>query len=268
MLSKGVLHIDSPAVKKNISDFLKSQVEASGANGVVLGMSGGIDSSVVATLCANALGPDGTLGLLMPSETTDPQDMADARSLGETLRIEQELVDIQPLVKAFAKSCPRFDSSNRIANGNLQPRFRMLTLYYYANRLNRLVVGTGNRSELLVGYFTKYGDGGADILPIGDLYKTQVRELAGFLCVPDRIIQKSPSAGFWFGQTDEGELGVEYEVLDLILHGIVDLKMEHAEIAESLKVSSKIVKKVSGMLKNSEHKRHVPPIPASRLGRP
>jgi len=263
MLKKHVLHMDSPAVKRNISSFLKTQIQTSGRKGVVLGLSGGIDSSVVAALCVDALGSDGVLGLLIPSGTTNPQDMDDAKSLGEVLQVELEVVDIRPLEKTFSEVCPRFAPSNRVAKGNLQPRFRMLTLYYYANTLNRLVVGTGNRSELLVGYFTKYGDGGADILPIGDLYKTQVRQLAAFLRIPERIIQKPPSAGFWLGQTDEGELGIEYELLDLILYGLVDLEMDYGAIAKAVGVSSETVERVSGMLKNSEHKRRMPPIPTS-----
>lgn len=263
MLKKDVLHIDSPAVKKNISSFLKTQIQTSGTKGVVLGMSGGIDSSVVAALCVDALGSDGVLGLLMPSETTNPQDMDDAKSLGEVLQIKLEVVDIRPLLKAFSEGCPRFDPANRIAKGNLQPRLRMLTLYYYANTLSRLVVGTGNKSESLVGYFTKYGDGGVDLLPIGDLYKTQVRQLAAYLRIPERIIQKPPSAGFWLGQTDEGELGIEYELLDLILYGLVDLRMDHREIAKAVGASFETVERVSGMLKNSEHKRRMPPMPTS-----
>jgi len=264
MLTSNALHIQPSAVKENISNFLKTQIEASETSGVVLGMSGGIDSSVVAALCTDALGPDRVLGLLLPSETTNPKDMEDAKSLGSTLQIEQEVVDIQPLVEAFMKTCPGFDPTNRIAGGNLQPRFRMTTLYYYANRLNRLVAGSGNRSELLVGYFTKYGDGGVDILPIGDLYKTQVRQLATFLKLPDPIIRKPPSAGLWSGQTDEGEMGIKYETLDLILHGLVDLKMNHKEIADALAIPIGTVDKVYRMIKNSEHKRWMPPIPRLR----
>jgi len=243
---------------------LKVQIRVAGASGVVLGISGGIDSSVVAALCADALGSDKVLGLLLPSETTDPKDMDDARSLCEALRIEQEVVKIGPLVKTFAEVCPHFDASDRVARGNLQPRFRMLTLYSYANRLNRLVAGSGDRSELLVGYFTKYGDGGVDMLPIGDLYKTQVRQLAPFLGIPERVVQKASSPGFWSGQTAEGELGIKYEILDLVLHGLVDLKMEREDICEALKISPETVDKVAWRIKNSEHKRSMPPSPQLR----
>jgi NAD+ synthase len=265
MLTRDALRIDSPAVKNIISEFLKAQIRASGTEGVVLGMSGGIDSSLVAALCSDCLGEGGVIGLLMPSETTPSQDMQDAESLGETLGIRQEVVEIQSLGNTFVKVCGSFDSTNRIAKGNLQPRFRMVVLYYYANKLNRIVVGSGNRSELLVGYFTKYGDGGVDILPIGDLYKTQVRQLATFLDLPEVIIQKAPSAGFWPNQTDERELGVEYEILDLILHGLIDLKMDCEEIAEELKVPRATVDKVSRMVDASQHKRQMPSIPSLNL---
>ena len=265
MLMRDALRIDPSAVKNIISRFLKAQIRASGTEGVVLGMSGGIDSSVVATLCSDSLGQDGVIGLLMPSETTPSQDMQDAESLGEALRIRQEVIEIQSLEKTFERVCGSFDSTNRIAKGNLQPRFRMVTLYYYANKLNRIVVGSGNRSELLVGYFTKYGDGGVDILPIGDLYKTQVRQLATFLDIPEAIIQKAPSAGFWLDQTDEEELGVKYEILDLILYGLIDLKMDCEEIVQELKVPLVTVEKVSRMLNVSQHKRRMPPIPSLRL---
>jgi len=265
MLCEDTLSINASATKKNVFAFLRNQMGVSQAGGLVLGMSGGIDSSVVATLSAQALGPDKVLGLVMPSGTTDPQDMQDARDLGESLQIEQELVDIRSLEKAFTEVCPHFDSKDPISKGNLQPRFRMLVLYYYANKLDRLVVGSGNRSELLVGYFTKYGDGGVDMLPIGDLYKTQVRQLARSLDIPAPIIQKPPSAGFWPGQTDEGEMGIEYLTLDLILHGIVDLKMDRAEVAKALNIPEEMVKKVLQMIENSQHKRELPPIPKLRL---
>jgi NAD+ synthase len=265
MLTKESLRIDSPAVKRCVSNFLRLQVQISGASGVVLGISGGIDSSVVAALCADALGSDKVLGLLLPSETTDPRDMDDANSLAEVLQIGQEVVEIGALAKAFAEVCPHFDESDRVARGNLQPRFRMLTLYSYANRLNRIVAGSGDRSELLVGYFTKHGDGGVDILPIGDLYKTQVRQLAPLLDIPERIVQKASSPGFWSGQTAEGELGIKYEVLDLVLHGLVDLKMEREAICEVLKISPETVDKVAWRIKNSEHKRSMPPSPQLRF---
>jgi NAD+ synthase len=261
MLTKDALRINPSAVQKSICNFIKAQIQSSGTEGVVIGMSGGIDSSLVAALCSNALGQEGVLGLLMPSETTPPQDMRDARSLGEALQIDQEVVEIQSLGKTFTEICGSFNSTDLLAKGNLQPRFRMLILYYYANRLNRLVVGSGNRSELLVGYFTKYGDGGVDILPIGDLYKTQVRQLATFLDLPEVIIMKPPSAGFWPGQTDEGELGIKYEVLDFILYGLLDLKMDCEEIAEALQVPLATVGRVLKMNENSEHKRRLPPIP-------
>jgi NAD+ synthase len=178
-------------------------VEGAGAEGVVLGMSGGVDSSVVAVLAKKGLG-DGVLGLILPCHS-DPTDVEHAQRVATKFDIKTEYVDLTPIFGCLLKTLP---PGGRLAVGNLKPRLRMATLYYYANSRNYLVMGTGNKCELACGYFTKYGDGGVDILPLGDLLKTQVRKLACELGIPEEIITKPPSAGLWEGQTDEGEMGI------------------------------------------------------------
>ncbi len=258
LVDKGVLEIDEKVICKRIKQFIVEQVDRSGTDGVVVGMSGGIDSSVVTALCTEAFGPSRVLGLLMPTQVSAEEDMEDASQLGDRLGILQERVDIQPLVGSFKEALGVYDESDRISIGNLMPRIRMTVLYYYANSLNMLVAGTGNRSELLIGYFTKYGDGGVDILPIGQLYKTQVRQLARFLDIPERIISKKPSAGLWPGQTDEGEIGVDYEVLDLVLHGLIDLRLNPKVVGGELGLPEDIVSDVLNTVKRTEHKLRMP----------
>ena len=258
-----VLKLNFDAVEECITEFIRGIVDEAGADGVVVGLSGGVDSSTVATLAASALGAENVLGLIMPSSTTKQEDIDDALLVARTLGIEVEHVDIQPLEDAFAKVCPRYDPGNLVATGNLKPRFRMTTLYYYANLLNRIVAGTGNKSEILVGYFTKYGDGGVDMLPIGDLYKTQVRWLAEKIGVPRKIVWKTPTAGLWAGQTDEGEIGVTYDVLDLTLYGLIELKYTPEKVSKEMGVPPETVMKVMEMVSKSEHKRK--PIPKPEL---
>ncbi len=255
------LRLNFELVKDRIASFIRDAVGKAGANGVVIGLSGGVDSSTVAFLLAYALGPENVLALTLPSSTTPSQDTEDAFTVAELLGIEIELVDIQPVEDAFAEVCPRYNPKNTLASGNLKPRLRMATLYYYANIMNKLVVGTGNKSEIMIGYFTKHGDSGVDMLPIGDLYKTQVRWLAEELGVPSRIIWKPPTAGLWPGQTDEEEIGVKYETLDLILYGLVELGYTQERISKEAGVSIETVRKVATMVARSEHKRNLPPKP-------
>ncbi|MCX8173532.1 MAG: NAD+ synthase [Thermoplasmata archaeon] len=243
-----------PTIKTFISDYLVQ----SGASGYILGLSGGIDSAVVCKLLVDAVGQNRVAAVLMPSATTSPEDMEDARKFAETLGIEKEEVEIEPIVTSFRKALG-FDLS-RMHTGNLTARVRMCILFAFANQNNLLVAGTSNKSELLTGYFTKYGDGAADILPIGDLYKTQVRLLAKDLKIQEKILKKVPSAGFWEGQTDEEELGISYEELDRILFGIEHfLKVEeiHAITGIPVEKIAEVVRKVE----KSWHKRRLGIIP-------
>jgi len=233
-------------VAEKIALWLRQKVEEAEANGLVVGMSGGVDSSVVAVLAKRAMG-ENVLGLLMPCHSR-PTDLEHARLVAEQFDIRTETVDLTPVYDELVNLLP---PGSRLAKGNLKPRLRMLTLYYYANNLNYLVAGTGNKTEIKVGYFTKYGDGGVDLLPIGDLYKTQVRELARSLGIPENIIAKPPSAGLWENQTDEGEMGITYPELDRILQAL-----EKGTADES----DPLVQRIKEMMERSEHKRALPPV--------
>ncbi|TRZ49750.1 NAD+ synthase [bacterium] len=230
-------------MKNKIVSWIRQQIKDSGAKGIVMGLSGGIDSAVVAALCKEAVGRNNLLVLFMPCES-NPQDLSDARLVARKLRLKSQLVDLSSVYNNFLKVLP---AAGDLVRGNLKPRLRMSTLYYFANKLNYLVCGTGNKSELLVGYFTKYGDGGVDILPIADLFKRQVRSLAQELKIPQEIINKPPTAGLWQGQTDEGEMGITYSQLDDILDRLCNNKKQEA--------GSNKVNKIKKMYKNSEHKR-------------
>lgn len=220
----------------------------SGAKGIVLGLSGGIDSCVVAALAKEAVGKAKVLGLYMPCHS-QPQDLADARIIARKLGIKTKLVDLTRAYDTLLKILP---SAGNMPKANLRPRLRMLTLYYFANKFNHMVSGTGNRSELMAGYFTKYGDGGVDILPIASLLKRDVRKLAKELGIPQHIIAKPPTAGLWPGQTDEGEMGITYDTLDDILQRFADKRKQVAP--------RKLVNKVKMMIDRSEHKRQGPKI--------
>ncbi len=239
-------------MKKKIASWIKKQVKEAGAKGCVLGLSGGVDSAVVAALCKLAF-PKNVMGILMPCYS-DPQDLKDAQKIARKFSISTRLVDLKrPFNQLYLQlQGKKYNTKEEnLAIANMKPRLRMLTLYYYANQLNYLVVGTGNKSEAVMGYCTKYGDGGVDLLPLAELLKTQVRELARDLGIPEEIISKPPSAGLWAGQTDEAEMGISYDDLDRI---IVSLKT-----GQTKGLDSALVKKVKEKMKASEHKRCMPP---------
>lgn len=257
---KEKIKIDPEEIHEKILTFIKGYVYKSKTDGVVVGISGGIDSSLTAKLSVDALGNDSVIGLLMPENSSKPNDIQDAKELAELLGIHYETINITPIIDSFDDMCEHFDSQNKLVMGNLKPRIRMQILYYHANILNRLVIGTSNKTELLIGYFTKYGDGGVDFEPIGDLYKTQVWQLSKYLKIPQKIIEKKPSAGLWIGQTTEGELGIKYTILDSILYGSLDLKMNEKAIAKELNISMNEVQRILNMVKKAEHKRKAPPV--------
>lgn len=248
--------MDCQRTKNRIIEFVKRKVEESGADGVVVGLSGGIDSSLTAKICAEALGRDKVLGLIMlfkPSQDTD-----DAIKFAESIGIAYKTVDISEAISVLRENLD--STQDKIVLGNMLPRLRMLVLYYYANMMKRLVVGTGNKSEILIGYFTKFGDGACDMLPIGDLYKTQIIELAKFLRIPDEIIEKTPTAGLWEGQTDEKELGISYAELDEILYRLFDLRESQKKISEKTKISIGKIEKARKRCEDNEHKLKMPEI--------
>lgn len=242
-----------------IQSFLRHHWEVSGRAGVVLGMSGGLDSSVVAKLAAEALGATNVLGLSMPLTAQDSEDERDAEAWADELGIDFRKVEIGPMVATVAGHLD-IAPEDRIGRGNVQARLRMITLYQIAQAENRLVIGTSNKSEIASAYFTKWGDGGSDFAPLGDLYKTQVRQMGRHLGVPPAILEKVPSAGLWEGQTDEKELGIAYEDLDRVLLGL-ELEMSLSAIAARTGVSKETVERVDAMVRRSVHKRKMPLIP-------
>ncbi|RLG41944.1 MAG: NAD(+) synthetase [Thermoproteota archaeon] len=258
MLTLESLKLDPEKVCSLICEFTRDLVRRAGAKGVVLGISGGVDSCTTAALMVKALGRERVLGLLLPEEGVTPrEDLEDATNLAKRLRIRYETLEISGIVREYLRLLPR---SDLIAEGNLKPRIRMTILYYYANSLNYLVAGSGDRSEILIGYFTKYGDGGVDFLPIGGLFKTQVRQLGAYLGVPDRITAKPSSPRLWKGHLAEKELGMTYEEIDLILHALFDLKLSVEEASRETGLERDKVLKVLKMHEESKHKREMPPI--------
>ncbi len=257
-LGPEVLKINEERVTAYITKFIRDYVASVGARGLVIGLSGGLDSSTTATLAVRALGPDKVLGLIMPEEETyDPEAIRHAEIVAEKLGIRVEHVDITPILKAIYGSLPAYDPGDDMARANLKPRVRMLCLYYYANRYGLLVCGTTDKSEAMLGYYTKWGDGAADIEPIADLFKTQVRMLARYLGVPEEIIRKPSTPALLPGQMAEGELGMKYEVLDLILYGLEHF-IPPERIAADLGLPLEAVLAVRDRWLANEHKRRAP----------
>ena len=257
-LSPEILKIDPEAVEKHITRFIKDYVASVGAKGLVIGLSGGLDSSTAATLAARALGPDKVVGLIMPEEEAyDPEAVKHAKMVAEQLGIRVDYVDITPILRAFYEAMPAYDPEAHMARANVKPRVRMTCLYYYANKLGMLVCGATDKSEVMLGYYTKWGDGAADIEPIVDLFKTQVRQLARHLGIPREIVEKPPTPGLLPGQTAEGELGMSYDVLDLILYGLEHF-MRPERIASDLGLPLEAVLAVRDRWLANEHKRRFP----------
>jgi len=257
-LTPSVLDFDVSEVEKRIKRFIKDYVDNSRATGVVLGLSGGVDSSTIAALCASALGGDHVLGLMLPEkETYNAKDIDDAKVVSEKFGLKTQVCDITPALEGFYKSIPIFEASDKLCKGNIKARSRMIYLYYYANKQNRIVCGSSDKSETMMGYFTKWGDVAADIAPIMDLYKTQVRKLAVHLGVPRELAEKPSTPALWPNQSAEGELGIKYETLDLILFGL-ERFMAPKEIADQLRIEPNQVEKVKERWLSVEHKRRMP----------
>ncbi|MGD6934668.1 MAG: NAD+ synthase [Candidatus Bathyarchaeia archaeon] len=260
-LTPSVLDMNFSEVETRISRFIKEYVSNSQAKGVVLGLSGGIDSATIAALCSKALGSENVLALLLPEgETRNQKDIDDAKAIAEQFNIETQMVDMTPIVNNFYEAIPIFDQSDRVCKGNIKARTRMIILYYYANKLNKIVCGSSDKSETLMGYFTKWGDGAADMAPIMDLYKTQVRKLAIHLGIPKSIAMKPSTPALWPNQSAEGELGIKYDTLDLILYGL-ERFMPTEEIASQIDIHQDLVEKVKSRWLDNEHKRRMPITP-------
>ncbi|WP_411967413.1 NAD+ synthase [Haloferax sp. YSSS75] len=248
------------AHREHITSFIRDTVDAAGADGAVLGLSGGIDSTLTAFLAVEALGEDGLHGLVMPSVANAEDMMSDAEGVAEMLGIEYNVVEIQPIAEKFFDTFPEA-ANDRMAAGNVYVRTRGVLNYFVANHENRIVLGTGNRAEAMTGYFTKYGDQAVDCNPIGNLYKQQVRQLAAHVGVPEELVLQTPSAEMWSGQTDESELGLTYDVLDAILALHVDGPLSKTALVRHLGVTEAQVDRVVELYERSAHKRAMPPAP-------
>ena len=257
-LAPSVLEIDLPETEKRVKKFIKEYIKNARAKGIVIGMSGGVDSNTIAALASLSIGGSRVMGLMLPErETYNPQDIDDARVVAEKFGLKTQICDITPALEGFYKSIPIFDAADKLCKGNIKARTRMIFLYYYANKLNRIICGSSDKSETMMGYFTKWGDVAADISPIMDLYKTQVRKLAAHLGIPDELAAKPATPALWPNQLAETELGIKYETLDLILYGL-ERFMSTEDIAHQLNIEKTLVKKVKNRWLSAEHKRLMP----------
>jgi len=250
------MKIDTAFVEKILTNFIRDELHRFGFEKGLLGLSGGLDSSVCAFLASRALKPENVLGLIMPYGESFSGDVEDAGGIARILGIRTKSIDISPMIDAYYKSHP---TKNRIMIGNKMARERMSILYDHSVREHALILGTSNKTELLLGYGTIHGDMACAINPLGDLYKTQIRMLAGHLGVPEKIIMKPPTAGLWSGQTDEEELGMTYEDIDRLLFQLIDNRKSHDQ-AIAMGFSGEMVKKIGTLIRNSEFKRKLPPV--------
>ncbi len=270
------LAIDTTVARRVIAEFIRGQLRQAGFERAVLGLSGGIDSSLVAYLTAEAIGPERLLCVLMPYRTSSPASRADAEEVVRRLGCRSTVVDITPMVDGYFGRPAEGDRSavlgalgpagleaSPLRRGNYAARTRMAVLYDHSVTFGGLVVGTGNKTETLIGYTTVFGDNACAFNPIGDLYKSQVRQLAAAIGVPEQIIRKAPSADLWPGQTDEGEAGFSYPVIDRLLYWMIDRRRSRDELV-AMGFERSMVERVERMVAASEFKRQVPPI--AKLG--
>ncbi len=265
-VSEHILTVSAESLAIQIAGWLKKRLDESGARTFVLALSGGIDSAVVCGLAAQGAGPDHVLGVIMPSASS-PDEAVQAAKVAAAFGVKTLTVELTSLARSFQAAMPteaaldalgmlpranaNIDGRRQLATANVRPRLRMTTLYYIANMASGIVVGTGNKSESMIGYFTKYGDGGVDLLPIVDLYKHEVRAVASHIGVPQSVIERPPSAGLWQGQTDEDEIGLTYDQLDRALTAI--------ESENTSSIDQAVMERVQSLHEGSAHKRS--PIP-------
>ena len=264
------LAIDTPIARRAIGEFIRGQLRQAGFDRAVLGLSGGIDSALVAYLVAEAIGAERLLCVLMPYRTSSPASRTDAEEVVRRLGCASELVDISPMVDAFFGDADRVGAGGEEARtagalrrGNFMARVRMTVLYDRSVTWGGLVVGTGNKTEALIGYTTLFGDSACAFAPIGDLYKSQVRQLSMAMGVPDAVVRKAPSADLWPGQTDEAEAGFSYPELDRLLRAMIDRRRSDEEL-EALGFAPELVARVQRLVATSEFKRQMPPV--AKLG--
>ncbi len=251
-----ILSLDTELVRRVLVGFLREEAGRFGFRRGVIGLSGGIDSAVSCFLASEAFGPENLLALLMPYRTSSPSSLEDAQEVVRQLGIRSEIVEITPMVDPFFEMSPGMDRRRR---GNVMARARMIVLYDRSVAWKGLVIGTSNKTELLLGYSTQWGDSASGINPIGDLYKTQVRQIAAALGVPQRIIDKPPSADLWQGQTDEGELGITYAEADRILYLLFDMRYRVDEVV-NMGFDESMVRRLWRLVQRSQYKRQMPVI--------
>lgn len=251
------LRFDFDKAVSIITSFIREEVRGAGARGVVIGLSGGSDSSLATALSVRALSKEGVKVVFLPDRETSLESRVAAKAVAESLDLDLLTIDITGVVEsALASLGLSYSTANKVVKGNVKVRVRMLLLYGIANNEGRLVVGTGDRSEWLIGYFTKWGDAAGDIYPNIGLYKTQVRALGMYLGLPTEVINRAPTPDLWPGHTAEGELGLSYDVIDEVLYWVFDEGLDPGEVPRRAGVSRVAVEKVMDMFRKSEHKRN------------
>ncbi len=254
------LKLNTELVEHLLTDFIRDEVTRTGIQHAVIGLSGGVDSALVAALSARALGPDNVLAVLMPYKTSNPESRADAEEMVRRLGIQSKVIDITPMVDPYLEN---YVHDNPRRRGNVMARERMVVLYDQSEEFHALVGGTSNKTESLLGYTTQYGDNAAALQPLGDLYKTQVWQLAEAMGVPPNIVKKAPSADLWAGQTDEGELGFTYAMADQVLYLLIDERRTPQEIA-AMGFDERVIREIERRVQRNHFKRVMPPI--AKLG--
>jgi NAD+ synthase len=252
--ARGELELNADIVKDLLVRFIRDETQSSGFQKGVIGVSGGVDSAVSVFLAAEALGRENAMAVIMPYKTSSSQSVSDAELVVKKLGVRSETVDISPMVDAY---CERWSVTDRIRRGNVMARMRMIVLYDISARERALVIGTSNKTELMVGYGTLYGDTASAINPLGDLYKTQVWALARKLDVPSSIIEKTPTADLWEGQSDEAEMGFTYTRLDSLLYRLVDERRTDQELLK-LGFEEEVIRKVKSLVEKNQFKRRLP----------
>lgn len=250
------LTINTDLTEKILTGFIRTELNRAGFNKTLMGLSGGIDSAVSLYLSARALGPENVLAIRMPYKTSSKDTLEDAQMMIDALGVQSMTIEITDMVDPLIRYYGQVD---RLRAGNMMARMRMIVLYDQSAVFNGLVMGTSNKSEILLGYSTIFGDSAAALQPLGDLYKTQVRQLARALGVPDKVIDKAPSADLWLNQTDEGEMGFTYAEVDRLLYLLVDQRY-HPEDCIAEGFEREFVEKVLRMMRKNHFKRIMPPI--------
>ncbi|MBP6908864.1 MAG: NAD+ synthase [Candidatus Saccharicenans sp.] len=250
------MKINCPLVTKVLINFIKEESQKAGFERNIIGLSGGLDSTVCAYLAVKAVGSVNVFGLILPYKDYDQEGVSLAKEVSQILGIKFETIDISPQIDAYFSGHP---TDNPVLKGNKMARERMSILYDYSARLKAMILGTSNKTELLIGYGTIHGDMACGINPMGDLYKTQLRELGQYLKVPEQILRRKPTAGLWPDQTDEGEIGLSYEELDSVLFKLVDERLTADEVIKA-GLEEKKVRRVAELIRKAEYKRKMPPI--------